>query len=247
MNIEYEIVDLNREPGLRCQFHLLAETAWPPFLLQWETADWPALFSTFAEYQLAVRDPAGAVLAAAHTVPLAWTGRDLDLPSCLDEITSRAVECIRSGCRTNTLCALAAIVHPERRGQGMSVKLIQAMTRLAARRKLGVLIAPVRPTWKTRYPLMRFSSYVEWRRPDGAPYDPWLRVHWRVGGKQLRIAENAVIVRGTISDWERWTGMVFPETGNYVISGGLEPVTIDCERNLGCYVESNLWVSHAVH
>src|SRR6266496_2418886 len=99
MNTDYEIVDLNGEPGLRRDYFRLDEAAWPAFLLQWETADWAALFSTFAEHQLAERDSAGTVLAVAHTVPLAWDGSDSDLPSCVDEITSRAVICIRSGIR----------------------------------------------------------------------------------------------------------------------------------------------------
>lgn len=246
MRTDYEIVDLNSEPALRSEFSHLAESAWPPFLLQWETPDWPALFTTFAGHQIALRDSLGAVVAVAHTVPLAWNGTRSDLPSCLDEITSRAVVCTRMGLGADTLCALAAIVRPERRGEGWSVELLRSLARLAARCELDVLIAPVRPTWKARYPLIRFSSYVEWKGPDGAPYDPWLRVHWRFGGRPLGIADQAITVQGTVSEWEKWTGMVFPESGSYVISGGLEPVCIDCECNRGYYVESSLWVKHAV-
>ena len=48
---------------------------------------------------------------------------------------------------------------------------------------LDALIAPVRPTWKERYPLTPIERYVLWRREDGLPYDPWLRTHERVGGE----------------------------------------------------------------
>jgi hypothetical protein len=38
--------------------------------------------------------------------------------------------------------------------------------------------------------------------------------------------------------------MAFPETGPYVIPEALVPVEIDRERDLGRYVEPNVWVRH---
>ena len=51
-------------------------------------------------------------------------------------------------------------------------------------------------------------------------------------------------VKGTIAQWEEWTGLVFPESGDYVVRGALEPVRIDREADLGTYVEPNVWMLH---
>lgn len=38
--------------------------------------------------------------------------------------------------------------------------------------------------------------------------------------------------------------MVFPETGAYVVPAALGLVEIDRKRDVGTYVEENLWVQH---
>lgn len=40
--------------------------------------------------------------------------------------------------------------------------------------------------------------------------------------------------------------MQFPESGPYIISGGLVPVEIDCQHNLGVYIEPNVWMVHEI-
>jgi hypothetical protein len=39
--------------------------------------------------------------------------------------------------------------------------------------------------------------------------------------------------------------MAFPESGDYIVPGALVPVQIDRERDLGHYVEPNVWMRHA--
>jgi hypothetical protein len=90
------------------------------------------------------------------------------------------------------------------------------------------------------------ERYVRWRRPDGAPLDPWLRVQWRLGARVLRIAARSMVVEGRVRDWEGWTGMRFPDSGRYVVPGALVPVTIDRRRDRGRYVEPNVWMLHPV-
>jgi hypothetical protein len=51
-------------------------------------------------------------------------------------------------------------------------------------------------------------------------------------------------IPGTVAEWEEWTGMAFPESGEYVVPGALVPVTIDRERDQGRYVEPNVWMLH---
>ena len=72
------------------------------------------------------------------------------------------------------------------------------------------VIAPVRPTWKERYPLVPIERYVEWRRDDGTHFDPWIRIHELVGGEILAPAPRSMVITGAAADWAEWTGMPFP-------------------------------------
>jgi hypothetical protein len=56
-----------------------------------------------------------------------------------------------------------------------------------------------------------------------------------------------MIMTGTISEWEEWTGMRFPESDAYVVPGALRPVVMDLERDLGSYEEPNVWMRHPVN
>ena len=64
--------------------------------------------------------------------------------------------------------------------------IVQAMAVVAGEAGLAPLVAPIRPTWKDRYPLTAIARYATWKRPDGLPFDPWLRLHHRLGGSVLR-------------------------------------------------------------
>src|ERR671931_549717 len=90
------------------------------------------------------------------------------------------------------------------------------------------------------------AAMAEAARSAGLPFDPWIRLHHRLGAEILAVAPRSLDVRGTVAEWEEWTGMAFPETGEYVVPGALVPVTIDRERDEGRYVEPNVWMRHAL-
>jgi hypothetical protein len=71
-------------------------------------------------------------------------------------------------------------------------------------------------------------------------------VHERLGAELLRVAPASMTVEGPVGEWEEWTAMAFPESGDYVVPGALVPVTIDRDRDLGRYVEPNVWMRHGV-
>jgi GNAT superfamily N-acetyltransferase len=205
---------------------------------------WPALARHFAEFQPLLCDARGRVVAGGYTIPFVWNGRRATLPSGVDGVLVRGVRDHRRGRRPTTLSALLAVVDPRLQGRGMSRAVIRAMGTLARRHGLRELVAPVRPTLKHRYPLIPMDDYVRWRREDDAPLDPWLRVHARLGARILRVAPRSMVVEGRVSEWECWTGMRFPASGRYVVPGALVPVTIDRRRDLGRYVEPNVWMLH---
>jgi hypothetical protein len=137
------------------------------------------------------------------------------------------------------------MVAPGHQRRGLSTAILQAMRSTAAASSLTALIAPVRPTLKHRYPLTPIERYVRWTRPDGFPFDPWLRVHRRLGAEFLRIAPQSMVITGTVQEWETWTGMCFPESGAYVVPEALQPMLIDLQSNSGRYEDPNVWMRHA--
>jgi hypothetical protein len=102
----------------------------------------------------------------------------------------------------------------------------------------------VRPTLKARYPLIPIEQYVRWRRADGAHFDPWLRIHERVGGEILAPCPRSMVIEAPVADWEEWTELRFPEDGEYVFPGAL--ATLVVRDGVGMHVEPNVWVRHAV-
>jgi hypothetical protein len=100
------------------------------------------------------------------------------------------------------------------------------------------------PQLEGALPLTPIQRYAAWTRPDGLPFDPWLRVHVRLGGRILRAEPESLRISGTVSEWEGWVGMAFPETGRYVFPEGLALLHVDRERDLGLYHEPNVWVAH---
>jgi hypothetical protein len=90
----------------------------------------------------------------------------------------------------------------------------------------------------------RSSGDVTWRRPDGEPLDPWIRTHTRLGARILAPAPRSQVICGTVAEWESWTGLVFPDSGDYVIPEGLSTLHVDRDADRCTYVEPNVWVQH---
>jgi len=240
------IYTLAQKPELGDQIDRLSDESWPPFLLHGNIHHWHLLFEMFPGYQLLLFDTADELIAVGHTVPLIWDGSLSDLPTTMEEILLRAEQVYLHQQAPNTISALAAMVGSGHRRQNLSGRVVEEMRSLANRHSCTSVIAPVRPPWKSQYPLTPMERYVEWKRTDGSPLDPWIRVHWRLGAVPLFVAPNTLTVEGTIKDWEEWTQMAFPDSGLYVIPGGLQPVEIDREQNNGRYEDPNYWMKHPV-
>ena len=93
---------------------------------------------------------------------------------------------------------------------------------------------------------MPIERYAGWRRPDGQLFDPWMRVHERLGAAVLKPEPLSLRITGTITEWESWTGMTFPDSGDYWFPGGLATVHIDREHDRGSYWEPNVWMRHTL-
>ena len=181
------------------------------------------------------------VIARGRTIPFWWDGSLEDLPSGIDAVGLRAVADTRP---PTALSALAAEVALDRQGEGLSRLVIQAMAVVARQAGLAPLVAPVRPSWKDRYPLIPIDRYASWTREDGLPFDPWLRVHARLGASILRTEPRSMRIEAPVSDWELWTGITFPDDGDYVFPFGLAPMSV--QDGVGSYWEPNVWMLHSV-
>lgn len=203
---------------------------------------WGRLTEERPDFQFHLVGDGDEILARARSIPVRWGGRVEDLPEGIDGAIARGFE---EG-EADVLCALVIMVPRDLQGRGLSAVAVKGMLELARRHGLAGLIAPVRPSWKERYPLIPIERYAVWRRPDGLFFDPWMRVHERLGATVLKPEPQSLRIIGTVAEWEEWTQMAFPETGDYWFPGGLTTVRIDREGDRGSYWEPNVWMRHAV-
>jgi GNAT superfamily N-acetyltransferase len=217
---------------------------WPEYNLHGDVLNryWGRLDEAFPEFQAAVVDDRGELLGELHSVPIPWDGTAGGLPGGIDGAVEAAFE--HPG--RDALCALAAEVLPSRRGAGLAERFLAELAGLARGNGIGTLLAPLRPSLKERYPLTPIDRYASWTREDGLPFDPWLRTHVRAGGEVLATEPRSLRITGTVEEWETWTGLRLPESGEYVFPQGLAPLRVDREADRGEYWEPNVWVLHRV-
>jgi GNAT superfamily N-acetyltransferase len=228
----------------------LTKEVWPEFMLHDQVANelWHELLDRFEDYQLALYDKQiKRVAAMANSFPLRWDGPLETLPEGgWDWAFLKAVEANRQGLAPNLHCAIQIIVRPDYQGQGLSMPMLEAANALTKFKGLQSLIIPIRPSEKNKYPLTSLDDYVTWETKQGLPFDAWLRVHVRAGGKLIKVCHESKIIRGSPAEWERWTGMKFPQTGQYVIDGALNPMEMNVENDEGIYIEPNVWIVHEI-
>ncbi len=222
-------------------------SVWPEYNLHGDVLNqwWRYLDEELPQFQFTLYDDElDVVVAEGHTAPLEWDGADETLPSGIDAAIEQTFTLVRASHPVNTLCALAAESPREARRRGLAEQLLKAMRTIAEREGLTHLVAPVRPSLKDRYPLIAIERYVSWRRDDGQLFDPWMRLHERLGARVSTPLPQSMRITGTIAEWEVWTGMAFPESDNYVFPDGLALLHIDRAADRGSYWEPNVWMIH---
>ncbi len=251
---EIALVCAEERPDLIPAFDELGAAVWPKFIGGDAAiaSHWDSLFSgALRRHQFLILGPDGhgaeRVLATSNSVPFHWP--DIDDETTLpddgwDAVLARGVEGAASGQRPNALCALAVVVTPKVRGSDLAERLIENMKKSARDAGLDALVAPVRPTRKSAYPLASFADYIGWTTPDGAPFDPWMRKHWQLGARPVKIAPRSMRVSASLEQWTVWTGLRFPVSGPYHVEGGLAPLMADREADIGLYEEPNIWMRH---
>ena len=220
---------------------------WPEYNLHGDVLNqwWGLLDEELPELQFVLHDDeTDTVVAEGHTGAFVWDGDDATLPPGID----RAIETIfrerRADAPVNTLCALAAESPRNGRRRGLAVEILGGMRTIAERHGLRHLVAPVRPSWKERYPVTPIEEYVRWRRPDGELVDPWMRVHERLGARVSTPLPESLLITGSVLEWESWTGLPLPASGDFVFPEGLAPLHVDLDADRATYWEPNVWMVH---
>jgi hypothetical protein len=245
----HRIVTAAERPDLADRMNSFTSAAWPVFMHHDTVSNlyWKRLYPDFSAYQFAMLDEAELILAVGNSVPISWIESFEQLPDTgWDWEVETAFQQIDAAIEPTTLCAVQIVVDPKLRGSGLSRRMVILMRDLAVKHRLNALIAPVRPNQKTLYPLTPMDRYVTWKRPDGSLFDPWLRVHASLGARMIGVCHHAMTIPGSIADWQKWTGLSFPDSGKYVVPGALVPISIDRGQDRGVYIEPNVWMVHSV-
>ncbi len=235
-------------PDLLPIANAIVACAWPEFMLHNPVANlyWKEMYEAFPDLQFMMYDAASEeVVAVGASAALAWNPDVEGWPEGgWDWAVARAVEDHRAGRAPNAQCGLVIAIAPNHQNKGLSTKMVKAMKAFGQRQGFDLLAIPVRPSVKSRYPLIPIERYVTWRRQDGRPFDSWLRSHTSVGAEIIGPCVRSTLIEGTVSEWEEWAKMEFPDSGSYVVPGALVPVEIDRTLDLGVYLEPNVWVRH---
>ena len=242
-----QLVTLAERPELFDAAHLMSQAVWPNFMLQDDISMpiWRDVTARFPQCQFALLD-GDHIAVYGNSLLLTWNGTVGGLPDQgWDGAVLRSMVDHDAGRPPDALCGLSITVTRGYRGPGLGEMGIRAMKQIARRCGVTHYIHPVRPSQKSQYPLIPIASYARWTRPDGLPFDPWLRAHVRLGGQILGVEPESITVTGTVANWEQWIGMALPETGAYIVPGGTTPVQIDREKDTGIYYESHVWIRHA--
>ena len=239
------VVRYSEQPELWDSIEDLSSQVWPEYNSHGDVLSeyFGRLYDERAQWTFVLYDTdEKGVLAEGHTIPVYWDGTDAGLGPGIDAAIAGGFSIAPD--ESTALCALAAEIPPEHRKRGLSEQILRAMADLAREAGLANLIAPIRPNLKERYPTIPIDRYARWTRDDGTPFDPWLRVHTGLGARIGPVIPESMRITGSVAEWESWTKMRFPETGDYVFPQGLAPLHVDRERDLGEYWEPNIWVIH---
>ncbi len=226
--------------------HADFDRSWPTFMQHDPTAHlYYGEIDAVAEYVLLATDGDQPV-AKAYSAPFAFgtPGRE-ELPDGgWDEVIRWQHADRLAGRDRNVATALEIVVLAERQGTGIASAMVNALRENAFRLGHDVLYAPVRPSQKANEPETPMNEYAFRTRDDGLPYDGWLRVHVRAGGRIVKVCPLSMTIPGTLAQWREWTGLPFDTGGTVIVPGALSPVLVSPAQDAAVYVEPNVWIEH---
>ncbi len=235
--------DLNINPEYERKARDMNKKGWPEYLLSWDCPGWDEIFEQFKEYQVIVLD-GNSLAGLGFTVPIFYDGKNEDIEDDISVLILTALAQRRENVSPNRLLAISAVVNEENKGKGISSIVLKAMKDKAAQKKFKSVFLPTRPILKHKYPLIPISEYALWKNEGGEPFDPWTRLHARMGGRIFKTSESCIKIKGSSSQWLKWTGLSFISSGKYIVPGGLSPVCYDKDSDAGIYDMPCVWTEY---
>jgi hypothetical protein len=207
---------------------------------------WPNLYNDFLDFQFAAFSEE-MIAGVGNALPIYWKDDFHNLPAGgLDWAMAKSVADRKKGLDPNVLVGVQILINPELQRKGLSYFFLDLMKGVAKNHGISHIALPVRPTQKHLYPLIPMEEYLSWTNPDMETFDPWIRVHFKSGGSLVSVCSESMTIRGSVQDWEEWTGLEFQSSGEYIVANALCPVDIDLEKNMGTYIEPNVWMIHSL-
>lgn len=233
----------------RKEINKLSRASYPVFILQDNANidhDWNRIYTDFINYQMVFQSD-GKLAAVANSIPLFVSQGGTSLPEeGWDWALATGYRQFDEKIKPNVLVGLSVMVNHEMRGLGLSKICLSGFKKMARKLNLKKLYIPVRPTKKPDYPDMPFEEYINKKNPDGRYLDPWLNLHYSLGGKFMNICHKSMCTAADLATWTKWTGIEFTKSGQYNVPGALEKITVDKENNRAIYLEPNVWIEYSV-
>ena len=195
---------------------------------------------------MALLDEDEKLLGTGLTVPFCWNGELKTLPVGWNEANLQGLDDLAADRSPTTLSGYAVTMYPAAQRKGFSGIILRTILNIARSHNFHSVAVNVRPILKMKYPLIPIEKYAYWTNANNEPFDPWMRAHSRAGAKLIGVSPIAANIQGTVAQWKAWTNMEFPGSGQYIVEGALEPVTIDLEQDVGIYHDPNVWMIHTI-
>lgn len=234
-----------QRPALRQSMNLIHHATWPRFFAgsQVMMRHWEDLYRLFAHYQFCLVDAQDNVACIANGIPLYWNGEDHSVPAGWDAAVLLALRQYADGVVPNTLLGLAGIVAEAYQGQGLAPTLALGFRALAGQHGLEHFLGPVRPVGMPEG--ISVERWATLRDEQHAPLDFWLRVHVRLGARELGVAPLSQKIEGSLAQWQDWTGVRFDRNGAWQVADTLQAVLVDLDADRAVYFDPSIWVAHS--
>lgn len=227
----------------------LTAQLWPNYLVQESDIPEPGLKFEITPEEFARRFPVWGIREDHTNELMAFINAvqlhvDLSAAQLPQNGWTFAIQAAAKNQQPNCLCLLVANVNPKARGHGFSQTLVDRAKQATRELGFNTMIAPVRPTLKSNFPLMPMEDYMAKRSDDGEIYDPWIRMHIKSGGQVTNVCSESVRIAATLSKWREWTGLALTKSGLEILPQGLAPLEVNVEKNVAVYCEPNVWVRY---
>lgn len=151
--MSFEVVTSNERPDLAGAAASAFRERWPEFIFHDEIPPqyMPRVEAYFGHFDILLLSD-DQVAAGGWGVPIVWDGTPAGLPSGYRSALVAAVEDHEHGRTPTAFSFMAAAVAQDFDKQGLAARVLEALASRATAAGLAHVVAPLRPTWKHRYP-----------------------------------------------------------------------------------------------